>query len=449
VRPQPIDTQPIEINVRKPYMEYDAVIVGARVAGASLALLLGQGGRRVLLIDRDRFPSDTLSTHVLGPQAVPLLDQLGILADVEAAGFRRMTRTRTYIDDCAFEGPCAPAGGYGLAPRRDRLDSILIEHAVRRGGAELWTETSVTGLLWEGERVVGVRATTAAGEEREVRAKVVVGADGRYSKVAGWVGAATYEEVPPLRAGYYGYYHGVTPLPEPALELFFVRGQLAFVFPMRPNEDCLALEIPSDEFEAFRANPTASFEERLRSLPGMAQRMQGARLEGKLMGTRGVENHLRVPYGPGWVLTGDAAYLKDPSTGLGIGDAFTQSFLLASALESIFGGADWDATLRDFQRKRDEIVLPAYHATIEHTRMPDPPPDALAWLRALLSAPPFVRHLAASLPGASAQVLPAGLHASIQSLAKAFAAAPNAVPVPAATPAPVAPLVTPANVHES
>ncbi len=76
--------------------EYDIAIIGARVAGASLALLLGQRDRRVLLLDRAHFPSGTLSTHYMAPPAVALLARLGILADVESAGFRRLTRSRTY-----------------------------------------------------------------------------------------------------------------------------------------------------------------------------------------------------------------------------------------------------------------------------------------------------------------------------------------------------------------
>jgi 2-polyprenyl-6-methoxyphenol hydroxylase-like FAD-dependent oxidoreductase len=78
-------------------MDYDVLIIGARVAGASLALLLGERGHRVLLIDRDRFPSDTLSTHFLSPFAVEPLRRLGVLEDVERAGFRRITRARSCI----------------------------------------------------------------------------------------------------------------------------------------------------------------------------------------------------------------------------------------------------------------------------------------------------------------------------------------------------------------
>src|SRR5574340_946155 len=113
--------------------DYDVIVVGARVAGASLALLLGQQGHRVLLIDRDSFPSDTLSTHFVGGVGIASLRRLGVLADIEAVGFRRITRSRTWIDDCLFEGPSGPDGAYALAPRRDALDSILIRHARERG----------------------------------------------------------------------------------------------------------------------------------------------------------------------------------------------------------------------------------------------------------------------------------------------------------------------------
>ncbi len=110
----------------------DVLIVGARVAGASLALLLGERGYRVALIDRTRFPSDTLSTHYLAPGGVGLLAQLGVLADVEAAGWRRITRSRACVGGAVFEGAMTPDDRYGLAPRRDLLDTILIQHAVRR-----------------------------------------------------------------------------------------------------------------------------------------------------------------------------------------------------------------------------------------------------------------------------------------------------------------------------
>src|SRR5690349_1995534 len=155
-------------------MDYDAIIIGARVAGASLAILLGRQGRRVLLVDRDHFPSDTLSTHYLQAPAVAALERLGVLADVEASGLRRITRARTYIDDCVMEGPLPPLPyPYTLTPRRDRLDFILIKHALLHPTVAFMESTRAEGLVCEDGRVVGVMVNAAAGERREIRAPVV------------------------------------------------------------------------------------------------------------------------------------------------------------------------------------------------------------------------------------------------------------------------------------
>ena len=374
--------------------EYDVLVVGSRVAGASLALLLGRHGRRVLLVDRDRFPSDTLSTHYLGPPAVAALAQLGVLEDVEANGLRRLARTRTYVGDCVLEGPAMPVGqGYALAPRRDRLDAILIRHALAHPTVEMRERTRAVELLRDGSRVVGAVVAGPEGERSEIRARAVVGADGKSSDVARWVAAPAYETVPALRPAYYGYFRGVEPLGEPALEIFFAGDHIGFDFPMEPDLDCLAVEMQPGDFEVFRRDAQRCLEARLRDLPGMARRMRGARLEGPAMGTRGIENYFRVPYGPGWALTGDAGYCKDPSTGLGIGDAFTQSFLLAEAIHRGLDG-DWDEALSAFHKRRDEALMPLYRATLAYTQAPAVPVESVDLLRAVLCSPPFARQLA-------------------------------------------------------
>src|SRR5579872_2289866 len=133
---------------------YDALIVGARVAGSSLAIRLAQQGRRVLLVDRDSFPSDTISTHALAFPAVDSLQRLGVLERVEQVGFRRMYRHRAWVDDVFIEAPAGPDGTYSLAPRRIVLDQILLDRAVECG-AEVQQRARVDGLLFESDAVVG------------------------------------------------------------------------------------------------------------------------------------------------------------------------------------------------------------------------------------------------------------------------------------------------------
>ncbi len=412
-------------------MVYDVIVVGARVAGASLALLLGRQGRRVLLVDRDRFPSDTLSTHLLAGPVVASLARLGVLEEVESSGLRRLTRTRTHVADCLFEGPSGgqPPHAYALAPRRDRLDSILIQHAIRHPTVEFRERTAVEGLLRQDGRVVGVTVQTPAGGREEVRSSVVAGADGRHSRVAEWVGARDQERAPALRPGYYAYFHGVAPLAEPTLELFHEGRHTGFVFPMEPDVDCLAMEIQPEDFESFRQDLAGQFEGHLRRLPGMADRMVGASRVGPIYGARGIDNYLRDAYGAGWVLTGDAAYCKDPITGTGIGDAFAQAFLLADALGSALDGADWEAKLGAYQSKRNAMLLPFFRATLAAAGQEEISPEALAWLRALLINPFWVSTLAAHMPTAIASpgVFSEGTLRGMAIAARGFGASPTVV----------------------
>lgn len=383
--------------------EYDALIVGARVAGSCVAARLAEQGRTVLVVDRDEFPSDTISTHGLAFNAVDSLRRLGVLDRVEAAGFRRIFRHRAWVEDICIEAPAGPPGTYSIVPRRIVLDQILIDRAVECG-AEMQQRARVDGLLVESGEVVGAVVQHIGGEKREVRARVVVGADGKHSQVAQWVGAEKYEERPLGRPIYYGYFHGVTPLEGPTIEEFFGKDRIGFCLPMRPDEHCLVIEADYDEFEHIRKNPTQWFLDEFSRLPGMTKRLQGAQLEGRMLGTRGVENFFRKPYGPGWVLTGDAAYVRDPCTAYGVGDALLQSFLIAKAVGAWLDGAEWDATMEAYMQRRDTMLRPFFEQTVAATALRDDPPRQLDPLRAVLLNQHDARRVIRALPGLLDQV---------------------------------------------
>ena len=402
--------------------EYDVLIVGGRAAGASLALLLARQGRRVIIADRDEFPSDTMSTHFMSSVAVGGLHRLGVLGDILAAGFRPITRIRNWVGDCCFEGPSGPPGVFSLAPRRIVLDSALMNHAVK-AGAQFVPRTRVEGLIHEDGRVAGATLQTVGGERREVRARVVVGADGRSSRVAEWVGASEYDAVAAMRPAYYSYFHGVLPRDEATVEVMFGRDQIGFLFPMREDEDCIAIEMQPEDFDDFRSDHIAAFEARVRALPDMARRMKSARHEGKIIGVKGVENYFRKPFGPGWALTGDAGYLKDPSTGTGIGDAIEQSFMLAEALGAWFDGSEWEATMTAFQQRRDQTFKPMYDITLPFTRMRDIGPDEQALLNAVFANPSAARMVAYGMGPLLPQMLPGPLNVLTKRFSKLFAPA--------------------------
>ncbi|HEX7212159.1 MAG TPA: FAD-dependent oxidoreductase, partial [Propionibacteriaceae bacterium] len=122
---------------------YDVVVVGGRVAGASTALLLARAGVRVVLLDRDRHGSDTLSTLGMMRGGVLQLARCGLLADVTAAGTPPIRQVVFhYADGEQVSVAIKPSAGVEAlyAPRRYLLDRLLVD-AATAAGVEVLHET--------------------------------------------------------------------------------------------------------------------------------------------------------------------------------------------------------------------------------------------------------------------------------------------------------------------
>src|SRR5215475_7836709 len=175
-------------------MGYDVIVVGARVAGATTAMLLARAGLTVLAVDQARFPSDTLSTHQLQSPGVARLSRWGLLDRLLATGVPQVNSVRFHIAGATLASSYPPVDGteFMLSPRRTVLDALLVD-AAREAGAEVREATVLTELSTMGGRIVGVRcrAKDAPAETTE-RAAIVVGADGRHSRVAKMAGAPEY-----------------------------------------------------------------------------------------------------------------------------------------------------------------------------------------------------------------------------------------------------------------
>jgi 2-polyprenyl-6-methoxyphenol hydroxylase-like FAD-dependent oxidoreductase len=351
---------------------YDAIIVGARCAGAPTAMLLARKGYRVLVVDRATFPSDTISTHVMHPLGVAALARWGLLDRLTSTGCPPI---HTYAFDF---GPIAISGTPGTTatpvaycPRRTILDKLLVDAAVE-AGAEVREGFVVDEILIEHERVVGIRGRSGTNTITE-RAPVVIGADGRYSLVAQAVGAESYNEKPPLLAAYYTYWSG---LPMEGRFETYVRPQRGFA--AAPTHNGWTLTVggwPHSEFDANKKDVEGHFLKMLALAPAFAERVRGAKREAPFAGAA-VSNFFRKPYGPGWALVGDAGYNRDPITAQGITDAFRDAERCAVALDQAFsGGRSFDDAMQDYQRERDEHVQPMYEFTCQLATLQPPPPE--------------------------------------------------------------------------
>jgi flavin-dependent dehydrogenase len=179
-------------------MTYDVLIIGARCAGSLLALLLARAGLKVLAIERASFPSDTMSGHYIHPAGVSCLRRHGLYEGLVATGAPAQRRISIDFGPLAVTGTPAPAADgtvEGFAPRRFHFDTMLAAAAVH-SGAELREGTSFLAPVVEGGRVAGITACTRNGRKEMLRARLVVGADGKHSRLARSVGAETYQRRP-------------------------------------------------------------------------------------------------------------------------------------------------------------------------------------------------------------------------------------------------------------
>lgn len=362
-------------------MSYDAIIVGARCAGASTAMLLARAGYKVLVVDRSTFPSDTISTHVIHPHGVAALARWGVLERLVATGCPPI---ETYVFDF---GPVAITGKPGTAaspvaycPRRTILDKQLID-AAADAGAEIREGFVVDEILREDGVVTGIRGHDRAGTAVIERARVVIGADGRHSLVASAVKAEHYNERPEYVCAYYAYWSG---LPMNGRFETYVRAGHGFA--AVPTHHGLTLVVggwPRAQFEQRKQDLEASYLGLFADTPDFLGTRSSARRESKIFGAV-TPNFFRKPFGPGWALVGDAGYCKDPITAQGMSDAFRDAELLSAALIQAFSGTQsFDAALSRYQQTRDALSIPMYELTCEIASMKPPTAEQQALIGAI------------------------------------------------------------------
>ena len=366
---------------------HDVIVVGARCAGAPLAMLLARRGARVLLVDRASFPSDIPHGHYIHRQGPRLLRDWGVLPAIaaRAPGVDAMVLD---IGDFPLRAANLVEDGlpWGYGPRRITLDRILVDAAVS-SGVEFRERFSVTDHVFDHARLVGIRGRAADGAMVEERAALTVGADGRHSPLARAVHAPTYDEHPPILCYYFSYWSGVVSEP---FELYVRAADKRVVFSFRTEDDLYAVFVglPVGELPAARRDIEGTFMRALDLIPDFAARIRAGHRVERFYGASDLPNFYRKPYGPGWALVGDAGAHKDPFMALGICDALRDVDLLARAIDEGLGGSrPLESTLADYESRRNAASAADYRANIAEASFVPPRPDALA-LRAAVRHQP-------------------------------------------------------------
>lgn len=328
---------------------YDVIIVGARVAGSTLAYELSRAGFDVLLLERAQLPSDTLSTHNFFNNSVAMLREMGVLDRLLATGAPLYKRAYVDLDGAVIDGAYPEVNGESgcLCIRRKYLDAILFEHATMQKRVTAIQRFRVMEMIRENDVVIGVSGVRKEGDAPErFTARLVVGADGRRSTVRSLVKSRRLHAVPTDYASYVGYFRDFRQVGERCVEFYKADDSIAIVFPTSNNEHVVGLMFPLvsrtwidrfmiDSENGFRDKADEAF--RHADFP---TRLRAARLSGPIKGLLGYDNDWFEGMGKGWALVGDALSFKDPAVGQGMHDAIYGARALTRILSA---QPDWRA----------------------------------------------------------------------------------------------------------
>jgi 2-polyprenyl-6-methoxyphenol hydroxylase-like FAD-dependent oxidoreductase len=329
---------------------YDAVIAGASLAGCATAIQLGRAGLRVALVEKQPDPQayKRMCSHFIQASGVPAIERLGLLEPMEAAGALRPSVhmwTRW-----GWVGAPPERAGRGINLRREVLDPMVRATAAETPGVEMLLGWNAESLLREGGGFAGVRVRNREGEERELRGRLTIGADGRDSKIAelSEVPVKTY---PHNRIAYGGYFEGPAPRFSPDGSIWFLDPHWAAAFPTDSDLTFYAAMPTKSRLPEFKRDPEGALVRFLADLPEPPPILDSRAIE-PVMGKIDMTNRMRKPVAPGLALIGDAALATDPLFGVGCGWAFQSAeWLSDSVLPSLQGGESLEQGLERYKRR--------------------------------------------------------------------------------------------------
>jgi 2-polyprenyl-6-methoxyphenol hydroxylase-like FAD-dependent oxidoreductase len=349
---------------------YDVIVVGARVAGATTAMLLARQGLRVLAVDRVSFPRDTISSHQLHVPGVALLQRWGLVHHLVAAGTPPSRRVRLDVGGgLVMDGQYAPYMGVDViySPRRTVLDTILVD-AARKSGAEVRENFRVAEVTRSDGRVTGIRGRDRGGPLVSETAALVIGADGKRSFVADAVGARRYHERPVQAFVTYSYWSGV---PAPGWEIYQRPGRAVAVYPTNDQLTMIYMAAPIAEFASERTDLEGNYLRALDLCGDLGDRVRSGTRAERLRTTPDQPNVFRQSHGPGWALVGDAGVVMDSISAQGMTHALRDADHLCAAVVAGLGGSrPLAAALQEHQHRRDQAIRGMYDFTLDLASFP-------------------------------------------------------------------------------
>ncbi|WP_114792023.1 NAD(P)/FAD-dependent oxidoreductase [Niabella yanshanensis] len=357
---------------------YDVIIVGGRIAGASLAARLGAAGLKVLILEKDMMPGRTVvSCPLLLSSGMQLLDEIGIDESLYAPDNTRFAGVALEMSEyfrTFVEIPDVHGRHFLYGIDRQILDEAIWRNLERFPSVTQLENFSVRELLVDEDgKVSGVTGMYKGGESKTFSAGAVIGADGRHSVVARKANASITEEVKQYNtAVYYAYWEGVAPYKAQDKEWIQIHsgcnGFSAVVIPASRGLTGVLAQCRHDYFNA-PAGADEWYHSTIASFPRVAQRLKNAHQVTPLSGMKNVSNLFRQAAGNGWTLVGDAYHQKDSYDAQGIYDALLGAKILALQLiDWKEGKKDWGAAMQAYNREVYDALHPMFRSTLDRLK---------------------------------------------------------------------------------